>query len=368
MEINFEDHPENKFRPFEPTAKEKPLNPEWVDLRNKFKVINSEHFFGGDVSLQITGDKYQPITSQSAELTQLYKAYQSTGYKNEPLLTLQSVNVKRTKINGFPERQLEIKIGECSYFDALAWLDKTPGIPNPNAIVLSSLVRTRDDYLVFAERSGSSSAGKEKIGVIGGTLNLNFKPRRELLLKGTESYKNTKFSEGKQGGLDDLIPEDPFFAMREEVESELGLTGIFKQPDNFEWVTLDNGRDIIVRESDGKVVSGRIADRTPSNYPIDINMTSIIRDTHQRPILVFEVLLPITRKRLEKLFGQSESSKEEHNKLLFVPNNRKSLVKFANQHGLSSFHEPAAELILMGELESTRSSVGEVVSDARYLG
>jgi len=368
MEINFVDHPVNKFRPFEPTAEEKPLNPEWIELRNKFKVLDASHYFGGDVDLQMTGKKYSVPTEQKVDLDKLYSQYENRGYKNETLLTLQGVNIKRTKTFGHPERQLQLKIGECSYFDALSWLDKTPDVPNPNAIVLSALVRTRDDYLVFAERSGTSSAGKEKIGVIGGTLNLNFKPRRELLLKGTDSYKNAKFGKDKLGSPDDLVPEDPFFAMRDEVESELGLTGLFKQPDNFEWIMQDDGHDIVVRESDGKVVSSREADRTPANYPIDINMTSIIRDIHLRPILVFEVLLPITRKRLEKLFGQSENSKKEHNKLLFVPNYRKSLVKFANSRGLSAFHEPAAELILMGELESTRSSVGEVVSDARYLG
>lgn len=368
MEINFADHPENKFRPFEPNAKEPPLNPEWIELRNKFKIISVEHFFGGDVELQVTGNKYSLPTGQNSELRQLYNTYQKMGYNNEPLLTLQEINIKRARVKGFSERQLEVKVGQCSYFDALAWLDKTPNIPNPNAIVLSSLVRTKDNYLVFAERSSSSSAGKEKIGVIGGTLNLNLKPRHELLLKGRFSYMNTKFGKDKQGNPEDLVPEDPFFAIREEVESELGLTNVFKQPDNFVWVMQDNGRDIVVRESDGKIVSNGEAERTPDDYPIDINMTSIIRDVHQRPILVFEVLLPITRKRLEKLFNQSRTSKEEHNKLLFVPNYRKSLVKFANERGLSAFHEPAAELILMGELESTRSSNAEIVSDARYLG
>lgn len=137
--------------------------------------------------------KQKWTTLNLPKATELEKAageFEKEGYKNNTVLTLQAVSTKHRgfteshsdrlwsednfdlaiKVDEGKSEELAISLGKCSYYEHLAWFKGTvEGLENPNGVLVSLQTVTTDNKLIFARRK-SVSAGKDKIGIIGGTL------------------------------------------------------------------------------------------------------------------------------------------------------------------------------------------------------
>lgn len=226
--------------------------------------------------------------------------YRMRGITNGTLLTLQAcewrpyntpaIDIERASLRG--ERlsskslDIDINLGEVTYFEHLSYMDGVRGVENPMAVIVSVICETSDGKLAFTERGQSSSTGQGKIGCIGGTYN------KEVV-------------KGEKG-----VPFPQLLAAS-EIKEEVGLS--------------DSHSEII--ES--------------------LNLESLIFDNLGRPVLVFKYKSKHSSQEMEKMFSDSPEATAENRKLVFIDYTREAILSFMEQSSPEKFHEPADSLLTL---------------------
>lgn len=135
--------------------------------------------------------------SHARELGEISKKYKAEGRENKTMLTLQAFSVSHYGLSDEfgdflssigqdraashvwdgDSEEVTLALGTCSYYEHLAWVRKDVlGLESPNGLLVSLLVSTSDNKLIFARRK-SVATGVGEIGVIGGTF--DYGPNRD---------------------------------------------------------------------------------------------------------------------------------------------------------------------------------------------
>jgi 8-oxo-dGTP pyrophosphatase MutT (NUDIX family) len=162
--------------------------PEQLQKGQKWSALNSKYW----EELNEVAKKYDRDPNIVNNQLLAFQSWRFGTYQLELSRTLQDLENRGIqkgdrRIDEGETSDVVISTSQISYYEAVAFANgEINGLENPMPLLVSLNVVTSDGYLVFFNRGDNSSAGKNKIGITGGTCDADKEPYEQALLEAHE--------------------------------------------------------------------------------------------------------------------------------------------------------------------------------------